>query len=189
MKHIVTILLIVFVTLGGCGGTGEPEKSPGIIEPLPTPTPPPINETAICFQKTNSPSYPDGIGNFTVTKRMDVLNNHELNLVATTYDCLLFNELISEEEHACLMEDIPNLRIVYGLGNTEDRSFNCGEGIAHAGCINDNVFVISSVRGTDDTIIHESCHRAAHLTIGQRGHFQGWFVPGLGDCVCERVLR
>lgn len=186
LKYIILILLLISI---GCDGASEPQSLDNP-EPEPTITPTiPTPETAICFQKTNSPSYPDGVGNFTVTKRLDVLNNHEINLVATTYDCLLFNELISEEEHECLMEDISNLRIVYGLGNSSNRAFNCGEGIAHAGCINDNVFIVSSVNGTDDTIIHEATHRAAHLTVGQRGHFQVWFVPGIGDSICERVLR
>lgn len=184
MKYKAIFLILILTACGSEEETPHPGDTPDpgtvIVE---------IPEEPACWQKSNSPAYPDGVSDFKPAEAPNAINNHELGVVSETLDCLLSRGLITEEEWDCLILDAEILQIVYGTGLKAGGDFGCTTGCAGAGCINDNTFILNQGKATDDTIRHETCHRAKHLTDGDRGHDDAeWWHDGINDCVCERVI-
>lgn len=145
----------------------------------------------MCYQKTTSPPYPERVSDF-IELSVSPLNGEEIDKVARVYDCLLGVDLITPEEHECLMNDISNLQIAMVRGTNPKGTFSCGVQATAGGCTRDNTFVIAEI-ANEETLPHEACHRASHLTIGERGHDPdgGFWIPDGGilswDCICQRA--
>lgn len=178
------LYLVIFCTVAGCGGSSDF---------VPTPTEEPSIEVVAppaCFQKTHSPSYPDALSDFIEISLLPLTNEHYRE-IAEVYDCLADQGVITIEEYNCLLLDLDNLQIATVRG-TKGIEFSCGNQCTSGGCIRDNTFVISET-ATPETLDHEACHRASHLTVGKRGHDPetGFWIPdpdGTGwDCTCQGV--
>lgn len=187
MKKIILIIAIILHSLA-CGQE-EPSEIPAEPDPEPVPLIEEVPVMLACYQKTSSPDYPEGMGSFTELQAPGIPNNRELKLISETYDCLHGRGLITDDEHQCLFDDIKNLRIVIVEGLLDNDCYECGSGITCAGQIRDEFIVLNDPNYTDDTLRHEICHRAKHLTDGERGHSDtDWWHEGINDCVCERVI-
>ena len=144
----------------------------------------------VCFQKTNSPPYPEQLSNF-IELSSSGLTGVELDKAARVYDCLHGRGLITSQEHACLMDDLINLQVVVVQG-TNDGDFSCGSVDTAGGCVRGNTIILG-VNASSQTFPHEVCHIAEHRTLGTRGHDLDngfWIIDSGGgfDCTCQKDI-
>ena len=144
-----------------------------------------------CFQMTDSPDFDlNDLSDFTVIEPRRIPTGSEAITIAETYECLLDNDRIIAKESDCLMGDLENIRIVVVDGTPPRDAFRCGGSFTQGGCIRDETIILEDSAGKD-SLIHLTCLRASHLTLGIRGsENHPWFVDGPGesrDCICEEA--